>query len=206
MRQSAAHKRQTHERIVEAASRSFRKLGVEGVPIAGLMRELDLTHGGFYRHFDSKEALFAEALAKSLGEVASGLERAGEAGSETGGLKSIIENYLSVEHCLNPAQGCPVAAMASDIGRLPRNVRSSFEGGLKDLMNRIARFMTGATDQDRQLSFLVLFSGLAGALSFARTAADENLRNAILKAASEFYIAAFCDRSVAHADANRRSS
>src|SRR5215813_15439187 len=69
MRYSAQHKQETRERIVRAASRHFRGRGGDGVAIADLMRKLNLTHGGFYRHFDSKEQLFAEAVAKSFEDV-----------------------------------------------------------------------------------------------------------------------------------------
>src|SRR5215467_6100209 len=98
MRYSAEHKQATRERIVRTASRHFRRQGGRGVAIADLMSKLKLTHGGFYKHFDSKEQLLAEAVAKGFEETeAQFTERIRNArpGSE---LKTLIESYLSLEH------------------------------------------------------------------------------------------------------------
>lgn len=194
MRYPAHRKQETHKRIVGAASRRFRGRGGEGVAIADLMRELKLTHGGFYRHFDSKEQLFAEAVAKGLEEVAAKLTRSGYEGEAPRSLKAIIETYLSPEHCANPAEGCPVAALASEIARHPRAVRILFDRALRNYTKGIAKLLPGETESERQRNVLVLLSGMAGALSMARAVADEDVRKKILQAAKEFYINAFCSK------------
>jgi len=192
MRYSAEHKQETRERIVRAASRHFRGRGGEGVAIAELMRKLHLTHGGFYRHFESKEQLFAEAVAKSFEDVRAKFTDAVEQGLPGGELKIIIEHYLSLEHCAHPDSGCPIAALASEIARYPRAVRSKIDRAMRDHLKRMARFLPGATDKERQRNALVLFSGMGGALTLARSVADEDLRQSILQAAREFYLKAFC--------------
>jgi len=192
MRYSAEHKQETRERIVRTASRHFRGRGGEGVAIADLMRKLNLTHGGFYRHFESKEQLFAEAVAKSFEDVRARFTDAVEKGSPGGELKVVIEHYLSPEHCAHPESGCPIAALASEIARYPRAVRSKIDRAMRDHIKKMARFLPGATDKERQRNCLVLLSGMGGALTLARSVADEGMRQNILQAAKEFYLKAFC--------------
>src|SRR5712691_1764886 len=105
MRYPAEHKEETRERIVRAASRRFRRGGA-GVGIGQLMKTLNLTHGGFYRHFKSKDDPIAKA----------------PPGRE---LQTIIETYLSDEHCVDPAGGCPVAALSQEVGRHSPAVRKT---------------------------------------------------------------------------------
>ena len=192
MRYSAQHKQETRERIVRAASRHFRGRGGEGVAIADLMRKLNLTHGGFYRHFDSKEQLFAEAVAKSFEDVRAKFRDAVEKAPPGGKLKVLIEEYLSLEHCANPDSGCPLAALASEIPRYPRAVRVKIDRAMRDHLKKLSGFLPGATEKERQRNCMLLLSGMSGALSLARTVADKEMRQSILQAAREFYIKTFC--------------
>src|SRR5438552_16256101 len=108
MRYPAEHKEEIRERIVHTASRRFRRAGA-GVGIGQLMKTLKMTHGGFYRHFKSKDDLVVEALARGFQEMrarmAAGLAKA-PPGHE---LEVIINSYLSEQHCADAAAGCPVA-------------------------------------------------------------------------------------------------
>ena len=192
MRYPSERKQETRDRIVRAASRRFRDKGEKRVAIADLMREIKLTHGGFYRHFGSKQDLFAEGIAKGLEECAVKLARHAEKARPGSELRTIIETYLSMEHCSRPADGCPVAALASEVARQPRVVRFRFEQAIGDYMKLLGRFLPGTTEGERQRNFMVLFPGMAGALSVARAVADEGLRQRILQAAREFYIKSFC--------------
>jgi TetR/AcrR family transcriptional repressor of nem operon len=191
MRYPAEHKQETRERIVRAASRQFRGRGEEGVAIADLMQQLHLTHGGFYRHFKNKEDLFGEGITQALEEGAEGMLRVARnnPGSE---LKALIERYLSPEHLVRVAEGCPVAALAADIARHPQAVRMRFQRAIEKSMRPIAAFVPGATDKERRNNLTILFSGMAGALNMARAVADEDRRQEILSAARDFYIRAFC--------------
>src|SRR5215471_9762824 len=192
MRYSAEHKQETRERIVRAASRQFRGRGVDGIAIADLMSKLHLTHGGFYRHFGSKEQLLAEAVTKALEEVGARFMdevKKVPPGSE---LRMIIERYLSPEHCANPAEGCPIAALATEIPRYPRAVRAKIERAVREHFKRIGRFLPGATERERRLNCVLLFSGMSGVLNAARLTTDPEQRDAILQRAKEFYTSAFC--------------
>jgi TetR/AcrR family transcriptional repressor of nem operon len=192
MRYTADHKKETRERIVKAASRQIRGQGGEGPAIADLMRDLDLTHGGFYKHFRSKEQLMIEAIVKGFDETEAWFAEAvgrAEPGDE---LKVIIERYLSLQHCANPAGGCPVAALASEIARYPRAMRLEVDREIRKRINRMAGFLPGATSEERERNCLVLFSGMAGALSLARATPDLESRKKILEVARDFYTKTFC--------------
>ncbi len=193
MRYSAEHKQETRDRIVRAASRQFRRRGGNGLAIADLMRELNLTHGGFYKHFDSKQQLLAEAISKGFDETESGFKDALSKAKPGTELKLIIEHYLSLEHCANPADGCPAAALASEIARYPRVVRLEIDRAMQKRVKRMAQFMPGATVKERERNWLVLISGMMGAVNLARAAVDPVSRKNILAASKEFYIKAFCN-------------
>src|SRR5215470_14071281 len=123
MRYSAGHKKETRERIVKAASRQIRGQGGKGPAIGDLMRQLDLTHGGFYKHFRSKQQLLIEAIVKGFDETEDWLSETVSQAAPGGELKLIIERYLSLQHCSDAGGGCPVAALASEISRYPRGMR-----------------------------------------------------------------------------------
>jgi TetR/AcrR family transcriptional repressor of nem operon len=187
MRYPAEHKQQTRERIVKAAARRFRSRGSAGAAIGDLMRDLRLTHGGFYRHFDSKEDLFLAAfehgLKQSRRRVAEAVARAAP-GTE---LQAIVNTYLNVEHCDDIADGCPVAALASELARRPRVARAPFLRPLKDHIREIARFIPG-NEADRTRKAITLFSGMAGTLTIARAMIDDQERRMVLDAAKRFYL------------------
>jgi TetR/AcrR family transcriptional repressor of nem operon len=191
MRYAPEHKEETRARIVGAASRSFRRRGSEGIAIADLMKELELTHGGFYRHFGSKEELFAEALVRSLDEMGDKLAAAADGNNRQLGLKKIIEAYLSPWHCANTADGCPVAVLATEVPRHSRKVRRAYEEALGRYAERLAAYMPGRTASERRSNFLLLFGGMAGTLALARSLEDAAARAELLRSARELYLHAF---------------
>jgi TetR/AcrR family transcriptional repressor of nem operon len=192
MRYRAEHKQETRRRIVRAASRRFRRRGGEGITIAGLMRGLRLTHGGFYRHFASKQELYTEAIGEALRESEAYLSQAAEAAPRGSELRVLIKTYLSLEHCRNAAEGCLYAALASEIGRRPRAVRAAFEAALAEHTRNMARFLPGESAEEREQNSVLLFSGMAGTLNVARAVNDDRKRRQILETSREFYIRAFC--------------
>jgi TetR/AcrR family transcriptional repressor of nem operon len=190
MRYPAEHKEETRERIVHAASRRFRRAGA-GVGIGRLMKTLKMTHGGFYRHFKSKDDLLVQALDMSFEEMRASM-RATIAKAPPGReLQFAIEAYLSERHCADAAGGCPIAALATEIGRQPRAVRAAFDRAVQSVETTMAKFMTGATEEERRRKAGVLFSGMSGTLAVARAVSDDQLRRTILAAARRIYIEAF---------------
>jgi len=190
MRYPAEHKEETRERIVHAASRRFRKAGA-GVGIGQLMKTLKMTHGGFYRHFKSKDDLFVAALEKGFEEMRSNLGAAIANAKPGHELELIIESYLSERHCADASGGCPVAALASDISRQPRAVRAAFDRAVQNVTATMSRFMKGATEEERRRKAAVLFSGMSGTVAVARAVSDPELRRNILASARKIYVEAF---------------
>ena len=190
MRYSSDHKQHTRERIIRAAARQFRRRGGEGAGIGDLMRDLHLTHGGFYRHFDSKEGLFAEAFEHSLKELSDRLIRATESATPGAELKALIDAYLDIRHCDEVAGGCPVAALASEVARRPRAAREPFQRALRAHISRMAQYVPAKTEEERRGKAIALFSGMAGTLAVARAFTDEHDRRRMLEGARRFFLAA----------------
>ena len=190
MRYPAGRKQQTRERIVRAAARRFRSRGSQGAAIGDLMRDLHLTHGGFYRHFDSKEDLLGEAFEQGLGEIHSRIVMAIESAPKGGEVKALIDAYLSIEHCDNPADGCPVAALATELARRPprSKARLAFEQALSKGTRRMASYMPGVTQEEREKKIKLLMSGMSGTLNVARVITDEPRRRRFLDDARQFYL------------------
>ncbi len=191
MRYPAEHKEEIRERIVHVASRRFRRSG-SGVGIAALMKALKLTHGGFYRHFKSKDDLFAEALGKAFEESRARMRKAIEGAAPGQEVRAVIDLYLGQEHCSDPAGGCPIAALVSEVSRQPRAVRMVMDRALLQSVPALARYMPGATDAERRGNVVALMSGMAGSLAMARAVSDEGLRRTILRSARKMFLEAFC--------------
>ena len=190
MRYPSEHKEQTRERIVRAASRRFRRGGAS-VGIAELMKALKLTHGGFYRHFKSKDALFAAALEEAFADMRARVRAALQQTGPGHELQTIIENYLSDAHCADAAGGCPVAALSQEVSRHSPAVRKAFDRAIHDTATALGRFMSGRTDDERRRKAGVLLSGMAGTLALARAVSDDQLRREILAAGRRVYVEAF---------------
>src|SRR5712692_2733682 len=164
MRYSAEHKQETRERIVKAAARRFRSRGSQGAVIGDHMKDLRLTHGGFYRHFDSKEDLFVEAFQHGVNDISLRISEAIEHAPPGGELKAFIDAYLDIDHCDNLAEGCPVAALATELARRPpaSRARTAFLKVLTDRTRRTAQYMPGATGEERERKARMLMSGMVG--------------------------------------------
>jgi TetR/AcrR family transcriptional regulator, transcriptional repressor for nem operon len=195
MRYPPAHKDRTRQRIVRAAARRFRERGSEGVAIADLMHELRLTHGGFYRHFKGKEELFNEALVESFRQAEATMNAATAGASPGGKLEALIRTYLSEGHCDNRGEGCPVAALATELAHHRKSTRSTLGRALRDYVAGLAPFVPGDTPTERERRVLVLFAGMAGVLNVARATSDAALRRTILEAGRTFFLQAFCGRA-----------
>jgi TetR/AcrR family transcriptional repressor of nem operon len=203
-RRSTAEKAETHERIIERASRAFREHG-SGVGIGQVMQELGLTHGGFYRHFESKDDLLVEAIARSLDEIAERLDTIGQAAAPGKELEAIITAYLSAEHLWHPDTWCALATLAADIGRQPAAVRKRLDAALARYMERMAKYMPGAGENERRQNFVILFSGMSGAMAMTRACGDKVMRERVLQTTRDYYLSAFAGAPAATGVAEGRS-
>jgi TetR/AcrR family transcriptional regulator, transcriptional repressor for nem operon len=123
MRKSKQEAAATRQRIVMAAATAFRKNGIAGTGLSDLMAAADLTHGGFYRHFDSKDRIVAEACTVAMESLVEQLAGAASRKSPQRRLQTIVENYLSAAHRDEPEDGCPLAALGSELARADEKTR-----------------------------------------------------------------------------------
>src|SRR5580658_8821949 len=117
MRYQPEHKAEIHQKIVEDASRRVRAEGLTGAAVSAVMRDAGLTHGGFYKHFRSKDELVVESLREAFREIADRLAQVGEQAQPGTAWKAIVKAYLSPEHCDHAEFGCPLAALAPELAR-----------------------------------------------------------------------------------------
>src|SRR5882757_1080776 len=112
MRYRSEHKGEIHQKIVKDAARRVRAEGITGAAVSAVMRDAGLTHGGFYKHFASKDELLMQSLSEAFREISERLTRAAEQSKPATAWKAIVKAYLSTEHCDHAELGCPVAALA----------------------------------------------------------------------------------------------
>jgi len=194
MRYPVEQKAETHEKIVEAAARSFREHGSEGQGLALLMKDVGLTHGGFYRHFKSKEDLYVDAVTRGFQQTGDRLLAAARRAPKGEQLRAIIESYLSIQHLEDPGSGCVLATLAADIARQRPAVRARVNAAMKSYRERLLPFLPGKNTSEKTRQFIVLFPAMAGILMTARAVSDSAARKTILATARHFYIGAFANQ------------
>jgi TetR/AcrR family transcriptional regulator, transcriptional repressor for nem operon len=178
-RYEKGHKADTHMRVVEIASRRFRSDGIDGVGVASLMADAGLTHGGFYAHFASKEALVKEALIAALASSPALAQDEAEAAALD--LRAYIEFYFSPAHRDKAATGCALAALAPEIARRPRATRNAFGKAAGRLAERIAGALPEVgSPEERLANAYGLFALMMGSLQLARLVPDKNLSDRLL--------------------------
>lgn len=129
------HKAQTRDRIVDAAAAAFRESGVSQVGVGEVMRRANLTHGGFYAHFDSKDDLLAEVVPHAMSDSSANLGRLQREGAS--GLLEMANAYLSPEHTSHPEMGCAIAALGPELTRSAPPVRQSLAGAIRKRLNEL---------------------------------------------------------------------
>ena len=176
-----SRKEETHERILDVAARAIRRHGYAGVGVADVMKEAGLTHGGFYAHFDSRDALLVEALERAGRESAEMMARALERRTAKGAsaFRALVEAYLAEEHLVSPETGCPVAALASDMPRQSGALQEASSAGVRRLIARVQSTLPHAS----RATASVVAGTLVGTLQLARAMGASAEARAILSAA-----------------------
>jgi TetR/AcrR family transcriptional repressor of nem operon len=165
-------KQATRERVLAAAAKQIRAHGPLGVGVAGVMKRAGLTHGGFYAHFKSKDALVAAAIAKMFEAARARWDRHTAARDPGDGLGAYIDSYLSAEHRDARATGCPLAALASDAPRLNARSRATHADGTRMLTRSLAAKLRELGHDDADTVASSVIAELVGALSLARVEPD----------------------------------
>ena len=186
MRKSREEAAQTRRRIVEAASCEFRKCGIVATGLNDLMKAAGLTHGGFYKHFASKDQLVAEATTAALDALLEGM-----AAHPT--INAAVAAYLSTRHRDNPASGCPLAALGSELARSDKKAREAATAGFVRLVDILAG---KAGTADARQRALVAAATMIGAVTMAGVVTDPELSAEILREAEKSLMGARSRKSV----------
>jgi TetR/AcrR family transcriptional repressor of nem operon len=181
MGHSKASKANTHARLVETAAARFQEHGVDGISLADLMHDLKLTHGGFYKHFASRDDLVAEALELALKQSGQTMrERLFDGDKPTVG--KFVDFYLDEAHRDSRAGGCAVAALAGDAARKGAQVQAQFRKQVERNVETLSEALGkgSSPDESRETALLIL-SALYGALTMARAVGDSPLSREVLR-------------------------
>jgi AcrR family transcriptional regulator len=181
-----SRKEETHDRIVDAAARAIRRHGYAGVGVADVMKEAGLTHGGFYAHFDSRDALLVEALERAGRDSSEAVARAAERRAAKGvsAFRSLVESYLADALLASLETGCPVAALGCDMPRQSAPVREASALRVRRLVATVRSALPEAT----AAAASVVAGTLVGSLQLARALGDNTEGRAVLAAARKALI------------------
>ncbi len=174
----------THARIVETAARAIRRSGYDGTGVADIMKEAGLTHGGFYAHFASRDAMLAEAADQAGEETVAIAKKVFAEVPEDQALQALMQVYLSKEHMANIETGCSLAALGSEMPRQAPEVRKASTCRVKEMIALIKSRLSGRQSNEKAL---VMFSTMVGTLLLARAVEDPELSEAFLQAALKQY-------------------
>jgi TetR/AcrR family transcriptional repressor of nem operon len=180
MGHSKAEKADTHKRIIKIASKRFREEGVAGVGIADVMKNAGLTVGGFYKHFDSRDDLVAEAVSAAFGTWKRQMDAAASGGPPLS-YETLIDDYLNKAHRNHPGTGCAFSALAGEIARSDKRTRALASEEIRNNLQLIAGLLPGKDKHVARSKAIITYCALVGAMSLARAVSDEVLSREILK-------------------------
>jgi TetR/AcrR family transcriptional repressor of nem operon len=179
MRYAPGHNEAVRQSVVKAASRALRREGLAGVSIPGLMSKAGLTHGGFYVHFRNRDELVAEAVLAAAEETAARVLTGGQ-----GGIRAVLDAYLSLEHVEHPADGCVLAALGSEARQQRSSVRRAFSAATRGFLGHLqGNLHTAGASRQVSDDTLALAARMVGAVVLARLVDDPGLAGRILEAA-----------------------
>lgn len=184
---ATSRKEITHARIVETAARAIRRSGYDGTGVADIMKEAGLTHGGFYAHFASRDAMLAEAADRAAEDSINLTKKIFAEAPQGQALQALLHTYLSDKHMANIETGCALAALGSEMPRQPYEVRNASTCQMKEMIALVEGQLSGR--ENARDEALVMLSTMVGTLMLARAAADPELGEAIRQATLKHYAA-----------------
>jgi TetR/AcrR family transcriptional repressor of nem operon len=182
MRYSKEHKLETHARIVKKASVRLREKGAHGVGVADLMKEAGLTHGGFYAHFDSREALVIEAFAYAMDRSTERWRNLAEAMPLEKRLATIVNSYLTPAHRDDPGNGCAVPTLGAEIARESPRTRKAFSAKLAQMVDMLAEQIPDVPRKAARKQAMAAIATMMGTMVLARVAGNGDFSGEILGA------------------------
>jgi TetR/AcrR family transcriptional regulator, transcriptional repressor for nem operon len=191
MRYRPEHKAEIHQKIVKDASRRIRNEGITGAAVSAVMQDAGLTHGGFYKHFGSKDELLMESLSEAFRDIADRLAQAAEQSQPETAWKAIVKTYLSLEYCDHLEYGCPLTALAPELARIDQAMKPRIFEELKKYRSRMLPFMPGRRTADKERAFFAIFSTMVGAVEIARMLPEPVMREKVLASARDLLLRSF---------------
>ena len=185
MRYSKEHKQETHERIVRKASVRLREKGAHGVGVADLMKDAGLTHGGFYAHFASREALVIEAFNYAMDRSTARWRKLAEDTPPEKRFAAIVESYLTTIHRDDPGHGCAVPTLGPDIAREGAKARKAFAARLDEMIEMMADQVPELPRKAARQQAIAALSTMVGALVLSRVAGSGEFSGEILETGRE---------------------
>jgi TetR/AcrR family transcriptional regulator, transcriptional repressor for nem operon len=189
MRYSREHKQETHARIVRKASVRLREKGANGVGVADLMKEAGLTHGGFYAHFDSREALVIEAFVYAMDRAMERWRKSAEQIAPDKRLSMIVDSYLTPAHRDDPGHGCAVPTLGAEIARETPKTRKAFAAKLEQMIDMMAEQMPEVSGKTARKRAAATLATMMGTLVLSRIAGNGEFSDEILAAGREAALA-----------------
>src|SRR5882724_10314249 len=189
MRYSREHKLETHARIVKRASVRLREKGAHGIGVADLMKEAGLTHGGFYAHFDSRDALVIEAFNYAMERSNANWRKMAEQTPAEKRFAAIVESYLTTIHRDDPGHGCAVPTLGPEIARESAKTRKAFAARLDDMIEMMADQVPELPRKVARQQAIAALATMAGALVLSRVAGSGEFSEEILGAGREAALA-----------------
>ncbi len=180
MRYAETHKEDTHKALLKAAAVQLREKGPDRLSVVGVMKAAGLTHGGFYAHFKSKDALLNETLADAFARSKRRVEYLLDGLPPKHALATYIDFYVGEKHRDDQANGCPITALNSDMPRQSKKFRAAFETGVKMLVASLAQRMAAAGIAGAEKLAPSILSAMAGAVALSRTISDRSLSDEML--------------------------
>jgi TetR/AcrR family transcriptional repressor of nem operon len=204
MRYSREHKLETHARIVKRASVRLREKGAHGIGVADLMKDAGLTHGGFYAHFDSREALVIEAFAHAMDRATERWRKTAETTPPDRRLATIVDGYLSTAHRDDPGHGCAVPTLAAEIARESPKTRKAFAAKLEEMIDMLAEQVPAASPKAARKQAMSVIATMMGTLVMARVAGSGEFSEEILAAGREAVLGAQAPKRATKKPATRK--
>jgi TetR/AcrR family transcriptional regulator, transcriptional repressor for nem operon len=188
MRKSKVETAKTRERIVKAAGAEFAANGISEAALARVMAAAGLTHGGFYRHFASKDQLVLEACSKTVLSLVAGLESLINGKPHRQALGLLVGRYVARAHRDQPRTGCPLAALGSELARRDKRTRHAAMEGFLQLSRLIAGHLETVPVRERAERSMAIVSAMVGAITLARIAPDSRISDSVLVATRDYII------------------
>jgi TetR/AcrR family transcriptional repressor of nem operon len=185
MRYSREHKLETHARIVKRASVRLREKGAHGIGVADLMKDAGLTHGGFYAHFDSREALVIEAFAHAMDRSTERWRKLAEQTPPDQRMAAIVDAYLTPAHRDDPGHGCAIPTLGAEIARESPRTRKAFAAKLEEMIDALAAQIPDLPRKIARKQATAMIATMMGTLVMARVAGNGEFSEEILGSGRE---------------------